>query len=251
EGIQGRFVAFQREFANLENQYRNLCMGYAAISDMQEKVRYSEKLGREFERNREFLIQGIHQFQGTDVAVYLAWNDLSFLKNDYNYFTRVMEILGDLSESDMAHQLQDAYGKLKACQMTGEAPGFELMDRYGKKVRLSDFRGKYVLLDFWASWCAPCRVKNKELFRLYPDLKKKGLEIISVSLDDDLQQWQEAVRKDRIGWVQLVDLAGFDASRVARDYKIQQVPTVFLIDPQGQIVSTNPRHEDIISILDK
>ena len=141
-----------------------------------------------------------------------------------------------------------AYEELKAKQLTGKAPDFTLPDKTGKSLSLSDFRGKYVLLDFWASWCAPCREKNRALNEKYAQWKVRGLEIISISLDDNKQAWLKAVEEDKIQWIQLADLAGFKGSRVARDYKISQVPTVYLIDPQGEILCTNPTEEELLNL---
>lgn len=248
--LQNRFVDFQKEIDRREKEYNELCKGYDRIPDVLEKAARSELLSKKFAEKDAFILKGIQEFKGTELSQYMAWETLLFLKNDYNRFTLVMETLGnDMPENAMKKCLVGEYNKLKARQVTGEAPDFELTDSRGKKVRLSDFRGKYVLLDFWASWCAPCRAKNKELFQLYPALKQKGLEVISVSLDDNRKMWLKAVREDRVNWIQLADLDGFKKSKVARDYKIQQVPTVFLIDPQGQVVKTNPEHEEILSVL--
>ena len=144
-----------------------------------------------------------------------------------------------------------AYDRLKASQLAGEAPAFTLPDKDGKQVSLSDFRGKYVLLDFWASWCAPCRAKNRALNEKYPKLKDQGIEVISISLDDNKQAWLKAVREDNIRWKQLVDLNGFKGSSVAKAYKVEQVPTVYIIDPQGQVIQKNPTEEEIARIYER
>ena len=88
----------------------------------------------------------------------------------------------------------------------------------------------------------------KALNEKYAQWKARGLEIISISLDDNKQAWLKAVEEDKIQWIQLADLAGFKGSRVARDYKISQVPTVYLIDPQGEILCTNPTEEELLNL---
>ena len=163
-----------------------------------------------------------------------------------------MQALGDsIPESPMKSAIFAAYDRLKASQLAGEAPAFTLPDKDGKQVSLSDFRGKYVLLDFWASWCAPCRTKNRALNEKYPKLKDQGIEVISISLDDNKQAWLKAVREDNIRWKQLVDLNGFKGSSVAKAYKVAQVPTVYLIDSQGQVIQKNPTEEEIARIYER
>ena len=161
-----------------------------------------------------------------------------------------MELLnGQMAETPMKNRLTTAYAKLKAKQLTGMAPDFELPDMKGKLVRLSSFRGKYVLVDFWASWCVSCRQNNRELFKYYPELKAAGLEIISVSLDDDRALWIKAVEADKITWTQLIDPKGFKASELRKSYKFDSLPTVYLIDPQGNIVAKKPTLEQLREIL--
>lgn len=248
--LQNRFVAFQKELDRLTEEYNQLCIGYDTISDILIKTQRSELLGEKFQAKDEYTLKGIQDFRNTEIAQYLALETLLFLEHNYNAFTKVMEILGDnMPENTMKTRLVNSYNELKASQLTGMAPDFELPDSNNKPVRLSSFRGKYVLLDFWASWCAPCRKKNKELFKLYPELQAGGLEVISISLDDNKEKWLEAVKTDRVNWTQLVDLKGFKDSEVRQTYKFSQVPTVFLINPQGEIVKTNPEIEDIRKVL--
>ena len=105
----------------------------------------------------------------------------------------------------------------------------------GDTLRLSSLKGKVILLDFWASWCGPCRMANKGLAKLYDKFKEKGFEIYSVSLDDNNSDWQKAVKKDKISWLQVIDRGGWEAPTAQR-WNIYALPTTFLIDKEGKLV---------------
>ena len=118
---------------------------------------------------------------------------------------------------------------------------FTMEDTSGKKVRLSDFKGQYVFLDFWASWCVPCRKENPNVKRQFEKYKDKGFTVVSVSLDkpDAKQAWLNAIRKDEINmWTHLSDLNGFE-SKAAKDYYVKSIPTNFLIGPDGKFLGRN------------
>lgn len=115
---------------------------------------------------------------------------------------------------------------------------FTLKDSNNKDVKLSSFQGKYVLLDFWGSWCGSCRIEHPNLSKLYNEYKDKGFEILSVSLDKDKQRWETAMNKDNMTWSNVCDTTGFSGD-IAVTYKIFTVPLNFLIDKEGKIIAKN------------
>lgn len=118
----------------------------------------------------------------------------------------------------------------------------------GDTIRLSSLKGKVVLLDFWASWCGPCRIANKGLTKLYPKYKAKGFEIFSVSLDDDKEHWMKAIKKDKISWLQVNDGGGWEAPTAA-NWLINAIPTSFLIDKEGRLIAMDLEGKDLEKAL--
>ncbi|AIM37147.1 hypothetical protein KO02_10940 [Sphingobacterium sp. ML3W] len=130
------------------------------------------------------------------------------------------------------------------------APNFAQEDPDGQTIKLSDFRGQYVLLDFWASWCGPCRAENPNLVRAYEEFKDKNFEILGVSLDKEGKRdaWLKAVEKDGLTWPQVTDLKGWH-NEASQLYGIKAIPQNYLIDPQGKIVGINLKGERLINKL--
>ena len=122
---------------------------------------------------------------------------------------------------------------------TGQpAPDLSLPDGNGNTVQLSSLKGSVVLIDFWASWCGPCRMNNPHLVKLYGKYHDKGLEILGISLDNNSEAWRAAIGQDGITWRQVIDSKGWDAASAAT-YGVNSIPASFLVDRDGIIRAVN------------
>lgn len=125
----------------------------------------------------------------------------------------------------------------KAQLRIGDAvPEIELPDTKDSLTKLSSLKGKVVLIDFWASWCAPCRAANPFVQKLYSKYNDKGFEVFAVSLDTKSKEWLKAIKQDKLKYTQVIDNSGW-RSKVAEKYFVDQLPTNFLIDQTGKIVA--------------
>ncbi|MCC6690790.1 MAG: AhpC/TSA family protein [Bacteroidia bacterium] len=124
------------------------------------------------------------------------------------------------------------------------APDFTFNTPEGKALSLSSFKGKILLIDFWASWCGPCRAESPNMVKLYKKFHPKGLEILGVSLDEDKNKWIEAIKKDKLEWAQISDLGGWQ-SAAAKLYGIQSIPQTILLDKEQKIIAKGLRAESL------
>jgi len=132
----------------------------------------------------------------------------------------------------------------KSAQVNTQAQKFVQKSSTGQIISLEQYQGKFILLDFWASWCAPCRKEHPNLIKTHEQFKNKNFEIISVSLDSENENWLNAIIKDKITWTQISDLKG-QQNDIAVKYGVQSVPANFLINPKGFIIAKNIKGEEL------
>lgn len=148
----------------------------------------------------------------------------------------------------MNNMLENKIKSMRGLEIGGEAPDITLNTPDGVPLSLSSYRGKVVLIDFWASWCGPCRRENPHVVELYNKYKNKGFDVLGVSLDSNKEAWQAAIEKDGLAWKHISDLAGWSSS-AAKLYGVTSIPRTFLLDKNGKIIAKNLRGQQLTDKL--
>ncbi|MCX7607068.1 MAG: AhpC/TSA family protein [Bacteroidia bacterium] len=169
------------------------------------------------------LLDAGQRFQRTDVMVYAG--------------ERFIQVAPSDPRNPQIQQFIQAEGALRKGQ---PAPEIALPDPEGKVRRLSELKGKWVLIDFWASWCRPCRMENPNVVRLYEKYHSRGFEILGVSLDQNRDAWLQAIQHDRLTWLHVSDLKGWQSAG-AQLYRVSGIPFTVLVDPEGRIAAKGLR----------
>ncbi|MBC9909441.1 TlpA disulfide reductase family protein [Chitinophaga varians] len=179
----------------------------------------------------------------------VALREIAGSKIDYDAVAPLFNSLSvNISKSkagaDFARRLEIA----KALSVNAIAPDFTQNDVNGNPVSLSGFKGQYVLVDFWASWCGPCRGENPNVVKAYQQYKDKGFTILGVSLDSKKEAWVKAIEHDQLTWTHVSDLKYWN-NEVAKQYDIKSIPANFLLDKNGKIIARDLRGEDLLKKL--
>jgi len=235
----------QDEFAALEDQ----------VGVHRQKVtmlwQRADSLKQEADRLYKYESEIRKQFILTHPNSVVTLQELLNWTNDTNYKEAKSIFAGlnpTLQKTEKGKEIEVRLANLEKVAIGNNATDFTQKNVKGDFVSLSAYKGKYVLLEFWASWCGPCRAENPNLRAAYLKYKDKGFNVLAVSLDDDSGKWIKAVEKDDLPWAQVSDLKGWN-NVAAIQYGVRAIPANFLIDPQGRIVKRDLRGEELNKAL--
>ena len=216
-----------------------------------------EELAAEYqtimEKQQQYYKDYVNQNTDNAVGAFLGMNMARSMSAD-----ELEELVGSFEENipehpyvkEMQNMVEPAQKQAEAenaIQVGSQAPDFTLPDAEGNEHSLSDFQGKYVFLDFWASWCSPCREENPNMVKVYKQFGGEDFEIVGVSLDKTRDPWLKAVEEDNITWTQLHDPEG----EVANTYGVQSIPFTLLLDEEGKIIEKNLRGDALQNKLEE
>ncbi|MEZ5429037.1 MAG: TlpA disulfide reductase family protein [Pyrinomonadaceae bacterium] len=249
------YEKFRKESLDrLVNRVRDRIKQLKEANDGSGNAEELERLNRleveNYDKHRDELIEFVKNEMGTSIAIYatsLRWDGdrhLDFLQSLAASFERAHPGLA------VTEKLKEKVEILKNTSVGGKAPEISLPDQSGKKVPLSAAGGKYTLIDFWASWCGPCRRESGTLSELYDRYRERGLEIYGVSLDESRDVWLAAIEQDDRKWPNVASFRGFETP-TAFDYAVTALPANFIIDADGKIVAKNLHGESLRETVEK
>jgi len=245
---QADYLEYTAQTKQLETQFREISQRFSKVyyAKVKDTVKIKE-IQQEARPIHAKLEAAVDSFMFSHPDSYVTLDLINQNKTaviDPATFGRYYDILSERVLASFAgKKLTAKYDKAKQLAV-GKAVDFSQPDEKGVEFKLSSLRGKYVLVDFWASWCGPCRAENPHLLKAYKELKDKNFEIVGVSLDETKAAWLNAVKQDGMPWIQVSDLKGFKTD-IAVKYGITAIPQNFLINPEGVIVGKNLRGEDV------
>jgi thiol-disulfide isomerase/thioredoxin len=241
---QDQFITFNRKLFDLENNYEKKYLLYKKESKNADSL---NKLDELFSNNKyDLILKEVKANPSSIVSAYIANNNI----NDDIKITTLEDIYNSLNNKNnyYSNLLLKILNARKHTSIGLMAPAFSIIDNKNRSLTNATFKGKYLLIDFWASWCIPCRKENSYLVTAYNKYSHKGLEIISISLDKNKMDWEVAVKKDKLTWIQACDLKG-GKSEIAGSFGFQTIPTNFLLDREGRIVDKNLRGNKLEKVL--
>jgi peroxiredoxin len=228
-------------------------LGKAAYEDPEvseeERVILEGKMDSLYQLEQKLMLEFIENEPALVISgLYLEWQKAHLGKAKVEKLFNAFS--DEVKKSSYGKSIEEYLSLNKDVQVGDQYADFSQEDTEGNMVSLSDFEGKVVLLEFWASWCGPCRKENPSVVKAYQQFKDKGFDILGVSLDGDKAKWMKAIQDDGLTWTHVSDLNGFK-NKVAIIYGITGIPDNFLIDRNGKIVARGLRGDDLLKKVEE
>lgn len=237
---------------NMENRVKQWNIQYQDATQKKDSKKIAE-IEQAYNNSSRDMVAKVKQMlpnMGTSLAALFATNFLDEKEDFVTLDSLSRKFEREKPGSPLAQSFVGRMNRIRGVMVGGQAPEITLTDTSGNTVPLSSLRGKYVLIDFWASWCGPCRQENPNVVRMYNKFKDKGFTIYSVSLDQAKENWLRAIRNDHLTWTHVSDLK-FWQSAAAQLYGVNAIPATFLLDKDGKIIAKNLRGPELEQKLDE